>query len=204
MTYCAQTPGRELVLNPTSQWDGKDKSYKFQISGKSDSEMAKDQDTRKSVGGHVVYLNCAPVTLTSRSQRIVAISVTEAELIQGCECAQDMLFVYHLLREMDLQVDLPMILQMDNQGAIDITNNWSSTGRTRHIDVRYKFLRELKEANLLNCVWCSTDDNETDTFTKNLQGPLFDKHNSKYVGHDAYMDSTPEASKGEGAVRKGF
>ena len=81
-----------------------------------------------------------------------------------------------------------MILEVDNQGAIDIVNNWASSGRTRHMDVRYKFLRELKEANLLRCVWCPTAENESDAFTKNLSGPTHEKHISKWVGTDEYMD----------------
>ena len=132
-------------------------------------------------------------------QRIVAISVTEAELIQGCDCAQDMMFVYRILTDMNLQVAKPMILEMDNQGAIDIINNWSSTGRTRHMDTRYKFLRELKEANLMQCVWCPTNNNEMDIFTKNVHGPQFKKHISKFVGQDLYMSDEVKSSKGEGA-----
>ena len=146
----------------------------------------------------MVYLNNAPVVMTSRMQRIVALSVTEAEFIEGCECAQDMLFVMRLLNEMGLQVELPMVLEIDNQGAVDITNNWASSGRTRHMDVRYKFLRELKEANIIRCVWCPTDDNETDTFTKNLNGPAFEKCNIPYVGNDEYMKKS-ETSQGESA-----
>jgi hypothetical protein len=87
---------------------------------------------------------------------------------------------------MGLQVLLPMILECDNQGAVDIINNWSSTGRTRHIDVRYKFLRELKEANVLRVVWCSSVTNEADIFTKNVNGTVFKKHLKHLVGEDEY------------------
>ena len=119
----------------------------------------------------------------------MALSVTEAELIQMCECAQDMMFVYRLVTYMGLKVELPMVLECDNQGAIDIVNNWGSTGRTRHIDCRVKFLRELKEANVLRVVWTPTKDNPADMFTKNLQGPLFGKHAEVLVGKDEYMPS---------------
>ena len=68
---------------------------------------------------------------------------------------------------MDLVVELPIILETDNQGAIDIVNNWSSSGRTRHIDCRLKFIRELKEANILRVIWRPGKDNESDALTKN-------------------------------------
>jgi hypothetical protein len=70
------------------------------------------------------------------------------------------------------------------------------------MDTRYKFLRELKEANIIRCVWCPSAENEADTFTKNLHGPAFNKHNSKFVGVDKYMDDSDQGgfrnSKGEG------
>ena len=99
LKYCTNTPNRGLVFKPKGIWDGKDKTYPFQIRGICDAEYAKDQATRRSVGGHVVYLNEAPIQMTSRMQRFVALSVTEAELIQACECAQDMMFAYQLLKD---------------------------------------------------------------------------------------------------------
>jgi hypothetical protein len=64
--------------------------FPFVIRGKADAaEYAKDPATSHNVGGHVVYLNDAPVAMTSKMQRLVAIPVTEAELIEICECALD-------------------------------------------------------------------------------------------------------------------
>ena len=88
--------------------------------------------------------------LARKMQRIVALSVTEAELIQCVECAQDMLYVMHVLEDMGLKVNKPMILECDNQGAVNIANNWSSMGRTRHMDVRYKFKFNSKISSLFN------------------------------------------------------
>ena len=186
MSFCTSTPERGLTLAPKGRWDGKNKDFLFRIEGICDAEFCKDQLTRRSVGGHSVYLNEAPVALSCRMQRIVALSITEAELIQAVECVQDMLFVWRLLKEMDLKVEMPMILYIDNQGAIDIINNWSSSGRTRHIDTRLKFVRELKEANILRVVWRESSLNEADALSKNLHGPLFKKHVTKWVGEDQY------------------
>jgi hypothetical protein len=125
-------------------------------------------------------------------QHTVALSVTEAELIQCVECAQDMLYVMHVLEDMGLKVNKPMILECDNQDAVNIANNWSSTGRTRHMDVRYKFLRELKEegedgVGVLHVLWIPGESNEADMFTKNVSGPSFNKDASFFVGNDEYM-----------------
>ena len=47
--------------------------------------------------------------------------------------AQDMLYVYRLLESIGLSVELPMLLEIDNKGAVDLANNWSMGGRTRHV-----------------------------------------------------------------------
>ena len=60
-----------------------------------------------------------------------------------------MMYVYNLLTLMDLQVQLPMVLEMDNQGAVDLANGWAVGGRTQHVDVRIYYIRELKEAGIL-------------------------------------------------------
>ena len=71
--------------------------------------------------------------------------MTEAEGAAGVTEAQDMLFVYNILKSLGLKVQLPMVLEMDNKGAVDLANSWSVGGRTRHVDVRMYFLRELKD-----------------------------------------------------------
>ena len=79
-----------------------------------------------------------------------------------------------------------MVLECDNKGAVDLINNWSVGGRTRHIQSRIYFLRQLKEENELKVVWKKGADNSADLFTKNLPGPSFHKHTKEYCGNDAY------------------
>ena len=83
--------------------------------------------------------------LRSATQKFVTLSVTEAESPAGVMVAQDMLYTFRLLKLMGSEVELPMVLEMDNKGAVDLANNWSVGGRTRHMDVRNYFLRELKD-----------------------------------------------------------
>ena len=117
-------------------------------------------------------------------QRTVAISVTESELDSGVSCAQDMLYTMRLLESLGLKVKKPMILEIDNKGAVDIANNWSAGGRTRHI--KMNFLRDLKEQGIIRIIWIAGEENEADLFTKNLGGPAFNKHGSVYYGQDEY------------------
>jgi hypothetical protein len=65
--------------------------------------------------------------------------VTEAEGAAGVTGAQDMLFVYNILKSLGLKIQLPMVLEMDNKGAVDLanTNSWSVGGRTGHVDAEF-------------------------------------------------------------------
>ena len=50
---------------------------------------------------------------------------------------------------MGLKVKKPMILHVDNKGAVDLANNWSVGGRTRHVEVKQHFLRDMKKQGLI-------------------------------------------------------
>ena len=126
--------------------------------------------------------------MRSNTQKSVTLSVTEAEQAAAVSCAQDMLFVMRLVESMGLKVKKPMVLKLDNKGAHDLSHNWTIGGRTRHVDVRMNFLRELKEEGIILTEWIAGESNPSDLFTKNLQGPAFEKHSSKFVGFDEYMD----------------
>ena len=79
-----------------------------------------------------------------------------------------------------------MILKCENKGAIDIYNNWTVNGRTKHIDTRNYFLRELKEKGIIESRQISGDDNSTNIFTKNLIKSLFTKYASYYCTNDEF------------------
>ena len=91
-----------------------------------------------------------------------------------------------VLQSFGLKVKLPMQLEYHNKGAVDLSNNWSVGGQTRHIDVNKYFLCELKEQSLLQIEHVPDDDNNVDLFTKNLPGPTFKKHVQMYCRSDEY------------------
>ena len=181
MSYCWNTREKGRTLKPERKCDEAVlKTFKFRIKGRSDSNYAADPESRRSVTGYSVFFEGAPTATKSKMQECVTMSVTEAEYVSAADCAQEMLFQKHLVESLGLQVELPMILEIDNKGAIDLANNWSATGRTKHVDVRHHFLRDLKEEGILKFQWISTMENSSDLFTKNLRGPLFAKHAAVY------------------------
>jgi hypothetical protein len=183
MRYCINTPKRGLTLRPDAKWDG-NRDFEFTIEGFSDANYAAHVEGRRSVTGYAVFLNGAPIREKSRMQNCVTLSVTEAELVAATECTQDMIRAKNVIESMELRVKLPMILRVDNRGAVDLVNNWSVGGRTRHVDVHYWYLRDLKEQGIVNVEWIGTEYQTADLFTKNLRKPIFVQHIRAFVTDD--------------------
>mmetsp|Transcript_19788 Transcript_19788/g.30384 ORF Transcript_19788/g.30384 Transcript_19788/m.30384 type:complete len:328 (+) Transcript_19788:378-1361(+) len=187
MRYCISTPSRGLELKPKRSWDG-DRAFEFEIEGWSDSDYANDVEQRRSVSGWAVFLEGAPISMKSQMQHCVTLSSTEAEYVAATSCFQDMLFVMQVVESIGLKVKKPMKLHMDNKGAIDMVDTWRVGGRTKHIDVRHHFIRDMKELGAIKIVWKASEEMVGDLFTKNLGQSLSNTHTSVFSGMDEYLD----------------
>ena len=184
--YLWQTPERGWYLKPDRRWKGFDKLFQFRIKGKSDSNYATCTDTRKSVTGYVVHFEGAPIAIKSVMQKIIALSATEAELIALVQCIQEMFYAKKVIESMGLIVEVPMIVQCDNKGVVDLVNGHSIGGNTKHIDVRILHVRDHKDKGLIKVEWIPTATNEADVSTKNTMQADYNKHIKCYVGRDKY------------------
>jgi hypothetical protein len=185
MHYAIATPNRGITLAPDDNWNG-DPKFEFAIVGVAEASYKPYHDTALSVGGHAAFLNGAPVAEKSKIQQSTTLSVTEAELCSGVDCVQDMLFAMRVIESIGLRVRKPMMLTIDNKGAVDYANNWSSSGRMRHACIKLSFIRELKEKGVINVNWCKSEEMPADLFTKNLSGPIFKRHTATFCGTDDY------------------
>jgi hypothetical protein len=186
LKYCVSTPDRGLTLKPNRTSDGK-KDFEFIVKGLSDANYAADPSSGQSVSGYSVFLENAPISMKSKQQKSVMLSTAEAELVSGMQYAQDMLFIMGVLESIRLKVKKPMVLQIDNKGAVDLANNWSIGGRTRHIVVHQYFLQDLKMDGVILTQWLIGSEMSSDLFMKNLPRPLFEQHTKTYCGQDKYM-----------------
>jgi hypothetical protein len=96
---------------------------------------------------------------------MVTLSTAEAKLAAGTQCAEERLYMMRLLESIGLKVQKPMILEIDNKGTnkgtVDLANNWSVGGRTRHVEVAETIFStrlegrkcriEVKEVSILDC-----------------------------------------------------
>ena len=95
---------------------------------------------------------------------------------------------------MGLQVELPMVLKIDNNGAADLENNWSADGQTSHIKTHMFFLRDMKKEGIIKTVWTKLTENPVDMFTKKSDGPAFQKCAKTFIGEDEYHISSADLS----------
>ena len=86
------------------------------------------------------------------------------------------------LESMGIEVEVPIIVKVDNNGAIFMSENMGVSQRTKHVDVRYKFVNEFVEDGFLRIIFVRSEDNDADMFTKNLKGELHEKHSKKMIG----------------------
>ena len=157
---------------------------KWEMIAYTDSDYAGDKDTRRSVTGFVIYLRGVPVSWKSRGQKSVTLSSTEAEFVALSEAAKEIKFIVQILESMKMKVELPIIVRVDNVGAIGLSKNLSTSQRTKHIDVRYNFVREFVEDEFIKIIFVKSKENHADIFTKNTNREVFEKHVENFVGKD--------------------
>ena len=141
-----------------------------------DSDYASNKDHRRSVSGHIVTIGGCIVSWTSKTQRSTSLSSTEAEYISLSMCAAECKFVSMLIDDMTKgEQELPFVVHEDNTGAIFIAQNPQVGARTKHIDVRYHFTKELIEEGKMKVMYVNTKNNYADILTKNIGSESFNR-----------------------------
>ena len=146
-----------------------------------DSDWAGDKDNRKSVSGFIMYLCGVPIMWRSKQQQSVALSSSEAEYIAVSEAAKEIMFVLNVLESLNIEVQSPVTVRVDNMGAIFMTENNSSGGRTRHIDTRWHYVKDLVQGGVLEVIFVKSAENKSDGFTKNVSTEIYDDHRVSMV-----------------------
>jgi hypothetical protein len=143
--------------------------------GYTDSDWAGDVDRRRSTSGYIFTMCGGPISWKSRLQPIVATSSTEAEYVATMPACQDAVWLRRLLCELGLSQLSPTLLRMDNLGAMAISKHPKAHQRTRHIDLRFHYIRECIKDGHIHTEWVPTDENLADAFTKSLTPEIFSK-----------------------------
>ena len=108
------------------------------------------------------------VSWSFKKQYIIALSSTEAEYIAQTHAAKEALWLCSFLKEIRGLHDTPLTINCDNQGAIALFKDNKFHAHTKHIDIRYHFIREAVEDKKIQVTYIPMDDNVSDIFTKAL------------------------------------
>ncbi|PON33692.1 hypothetical protein PanWU01x14_350640, partial [Parasponia andersonii] len=118
------------------------------LQGYVDADMAGDVDGRKSTTGYVFTLGGTAVGWVSKLQKIVALSTTEAEYVAVTEASKELIWLQSFLEELGQNYG-KSTLHCDSQSAIHLAKNPGYHARTKHIQVRYHFIRSALEDGVL-------------------------------------------------------
>jgi hypothetical protein len=149
-----------------------------------DASYASDLDNRRSVSGFVLMFAGAAVSYSSKLQTTVALSSVESEYMSASDCVRESLYVSRLLDFLYniRKPGMPVTLFDDAEGCIKLAGNETSTKRTRHISVRYHFIREHIESGKIVMKYVRTTSQLADIFTKNVNGEVLWKATGKILG----------------------
>ena len=137
-----------------------------------------------------------PICWKSKAQRSVTLSSSESEFVALAEAAKEAKFVVMLLQSMGIPVQLPVTIRVDNVGAIYMAENVNTSNRTKHVDVRWNYVREfLSEPDpLMRIVFVRSENNTSDGFTKNTTGDVYWNHAVKFVVQRSEIEEANESS----------
>jgi hypothetical protein len=141
--------------------------------GYSDASFADDKITRRSTGGYLFKMSNGAISWRSKKQEIVTLSTAEAELVSLCDASKEALWFRNLVLEVE-ERNLPIIVYEDNQSTILLAEEDPYRDRSKHIDLRYKFLKERIEQKELRIEYLNTKEMIADIFTKPLLRQQFE------------------------------
>lgn len=168
--YCHRAAKRLIrYLKGTSDYGLIYTSGTCELSVFVDSDYAGDTSDRKSTTGHLVKLGNAVVNWGARKQQAVALSTCEAEYFALSEASKEVIWMQRVLHEVGKNVKGTTPLRSDNDSAITwAVGSKKHSKRSKHIDVRVHFIRDLVAQKKVEVVYVASEDNDADMLTKPL------------------------------------
>ncbi|KAM2065116.1 hypothetical protein EV1_027912 [Malus domestica] len=144
-------------------------SSNYKLVGYSDSDWAGDSDDRKSTTGFVFFMGDTAFTWMSKKQQIVTLSTCEAEYVAATSCVCHAIWLRNLLKELSTPQEGPTEIYVDNKSAIALAKNPVFHDRSKHIDIRYHYIRECIARKDVQVEYVKSQDQVADIFTKPLK-----------------------------------
>lgn len=141
--------------------------------GFSDADFASDIETRRSTAGYLFKLAKGPITWSSQREKLVTLSTTESEYVAAAIATKEAVWIRKLLGDLNFVQSDATILFVDNMSAIRLSKNPEFHKRTKHIDVKYHFIREKVSDGEINVKYVHTGEQQADFLTKALTKEKF-------------------------------
>ena len=129
----------------------------------------------------MIYLLGNLIAWKSKSQKLVALLSSEAEYIPILEITKDIIFVKQVLEFLEESIKYPIVIKVNNIRAIYLVENNTLNNHTKHINMRYHFVRNYIEDGTIKIKFVRSENNNSDIFTKNLSKELFVKHSNNFM-----------------------
>jgi hypothetical protein len=175
IAYMKANPKRGLVYRRSK---GTETRSPLRLEGYVDSDFGGCPETYRSTTGWVFMLAGGPISWCSQRQKTVSLSTTEAEYVAASEATKEAVWLKGLINELGVSTFVveSVPLYIDNNSAMKLSKNAEFHARTKHINVKYHFIREQVEEGTVVPTRVATDDNIADVFTKPLPRPAFEKN----------------------------
>jgi hypothetical protein len=147
-------------------------SSSLSLLGFSYADFAGCRVDRKLTSGTCQFLGSSLVSWSSRKQSSVAQSTTEAEYVVAASCCSQLLWITYTLSDFGEECS-HVPLMCDSTSAISVAKNLVLHSRTKHIEVRYHFLRDTVEKGYIDLIYVPTEKQLTDILTKPLDQATF-------------------------------
>jgi hypothetical protein len=136
-----------------------------------DADWAGDADRRLSTSGTITLLAGGPVGWRSQTQKLQALSSMESELIASCEGAKDIMYFRNTFAQSHFcSPQGPTPMYIDNSAVLDATGTEGINQRTKHIAMRYFYVRSLRRQGEIKTIKCLSAHNASDILTKITDG----------------------------------
>eukprot|EP00253_Pinus_taeda_P009205 PITA_09205 len=165
MRYVKGTKMFEILYNVSEHSD---------LIGYIDSDWAESVDDRKSTSGYVFHMGLGAISWASKKQSIVALSTAEAEYVAATAAACQAVWMRRILRSLGQEQAKATVIFCDNSSAIALSKNSMFHKRTKHIDTRFHYIRELVNNGEIVLEHCRTHEQVADILTKPLDQKSFE------------------------------